>query len=882
MLVFTRRWFGESGPCAARRITHGGKLLIMTRKLIALLLFGFALGAPLAAPKVVIIGFDGADPRLVERYMEAGHLPELTRLRAEGAYAPLLPTNPPQTPVSWSAFATGTDPGRTQIFDWLERDPATYLPAVNMAAETTRTFLFGERNSLAIGLLAGAAALVVGVLVTSLLRLRWRLRWIVACGLAVVAGAACGAGAGKYLPIEVPDAVNRRQGKTMWQLADEAGLRARVIRVPATFPAEPSSHGRMVSGLGVPDMRGRIGAPAFYTSDPMFDPGDNEFSLELLRLPGRRGRIRTRVVGPLNKPFYGSVVDRAVDAAEPGRRSEVRRETQARLEEEGIERRLDLPLELEVTDTAATVTVGGQSATLSVGEWSEWFEFSFAVNPVVDRLAPLLGIGRFKLLSLEPELQLYLSPINFHPDCHPVAHAWPPDYSEDLKERFGLYKTLGWALDTWSLPSGVGDEHLFLEDMNFTVDKYAEMMRGLLADGDHDLYIQIFYFTDRIGHLFWRHMDEGHPLFEGERSREMQGEMLRAYQRMDALVGEARELAGEDALFLVVSDHGFSSFRRGVNYNNWLVENGFMTLKGQSNDKATLEKLFDTGELFVNVDWSKTKAYALGLGSIYINLAGREKHGIVLPGPEYEEVRRQIKEGMERLVDEETGRRPITRVWLREEMYSDFDRELVPDLRASTDLDYRVSWQTSSAVSPTRRTRPVSSTRRRRACIGGAMSPTSSRNRVPPWAASNRPGCSFDAPLKAPRAWPNSSLSSRLSEKALQFTGTKGASARAPRWWRALATSSLPVPLSPVISTGTSVWTTRSSCRSRSFTAGLVPRISGKPALSPALSRSRASCSAIESESRSSRRRPAARRLKASARVRCRRVKARGAASSSR
>jgi predicted AlkP superfamily phosphohydrolase/phosphomutase len=320
----------------------------------------------------------------------------------------------------------------------------------------------------------------------------------------------------------------------------------------------------------------------------------------------------------------------------------------------------------------------------------------FPVNALVDHLAPVTGMGRFKLLQIEPELQLYLSPINFHPGCHgPVAFAWPPDYSKEIQRRFGLYKTIGWALDTWSLPSGVGDEHLFLEDMEFTVAKYEEIMLGLLGDGDIDLYIQIYYFTDRIGHLFWQFMDPGHPLFNPARAERFRPKMLEAYQRMDELVGEARELAGPDALFLVLSDHGFSSFRRGVNYNNWLVANGFMTLKNQPASAATLEKLFDTRELFGDVDWSRTKAYALGLGSIYVNLKGREKHGIVLPGPECEEVLTQIKEGLESLVDPLTGERPVSRVWRREEIYEDFDPLLIPDLRAGNALNYRVSWQTT-------------------------------------------------------------------------------------------------------------------------------------------------------------------------------------------
>jgi predicted AlkP superfamily phosphohydrolase/phosphomutase len=298
-------------------------------------------------------------------------------------------------------------------------------------------------------------------------------------------------------------------------------------------------------------------------------------------------------------------------------------------------------------------------------------------------------------------VELYASPLSFHPDCHPIAFAWPPNYSEEIAKRFGLYKTLGWPEDTWSLPSGVGDEELFLEDMNFTVDQDVKILHGLLGDHAHDLYIQIFYFTDRIAHLFWQFLDEGHPLYDPLRAQRYAPEMLAAYKKMDAIVGDARRIAGPDALFLVLSDHGFSSFRRGINYNTWLLQNGFLALKGSAGDAATLEKLFETRDLFANVDWSRTKAYALGLGSIYVNLVGREQQGVVMPGAEYDEVRRQIREGLEALVDPATGEHPVTRVWTREELYSGFDPALIPDLRAGNNLDYRVGWQsTLGGVTP--------------------------------------------------------------------------------------------------------------------------------------------------------------------------------------
>jgi len=647
-------------------------------------------------PKVVIIGFDGADARLVEQYMAEGQLPNLAKLRADGAYAPLLPTNPPQTPVSWSSFATGTNPGKTEIFDWLNRDPSTYLPDIGMVSPTKKIFLFGERNPLYLGVLGGGVALVLTVLVLLFFRLRWAIRLVLALVLGVAVGVPVAWGARAYLPVEVPDAVNNRKGATFWELAARAGKKVQVIRVPATFPPDPVEDGHMLSGLGVPDMRGGIGTPSFYTSDPARQMGDNEFSVELVRLPARRGRIQTHLVGPWNKAFYDYVVDRKTAAIEDARqRADARLRERQILDDRGVPRRLDLPLVLNAADDVLTVEVSGKTLSLKPGEWSDWVVLDFPVNWVVDLASPLRGIVRFKLLSLSPEVELYMSPVNFHPDCHPVAFAWPPAWSEAVRERFGLYKTIGWDSDTWSPTQGVGGEQLFLEDMTFGEDKYQQIMEGLLADGDADLYVQIFYFTDRIGHLFWRHLDPGHPLYDPVAAAKWAPKMVEAYKRMDAMVGKARELAGPRALFLVCSDHGFSSFRRGVNYNTWLVRNGLMALKGQSNDPATLEKLFDTHDLFANVDWSRTKAYAMGLGSIYVNLVGRERQGIVMPGPEYREVMRQIKEGLEALVDPVTGEHPVARVFSRDEMYSGFDPNTIPDLRAANALNYRVSWQTS-------------------------------------------------------------------------------------------------------------------------------------------------------------------------------------------
>src|SRR5438270_11697019 len=107
--------------------------------------------APLAAradqQKVIVLGFDGVDARYTEQWMNEGKLPNLAKLRAAGTFRPLLPTTPAQTPVSWSTFSTGIDPGRTGIFDFLRRDPKNYLPVFAAFDETKEPFFFGTKNA---------------------------------------------------------------------------------------------------------------------------------------------------------------------------------------------------------------------------------------------------------------------------------------------------------------------------------------------------------------------------------------------------------------------------------------------------------------------------------------------------------------------------------------------------------------------------------------------------------------------------------------------------------------------------------------------------------------------------------------------------------------
>ncbi|HHN75248.1 MAG TPA: hypothetical protein ENK10_08485, partial [Acidobacteria bacterium] len=331
-----------------------------------------------AEPEVMVLGFDGADPALVQRYMDEGLLPNLQALSHEGHFTPLMPTNPPQTPVSWAAFSTGLNPGRTQIFDFLYKKKNSYMPDFALATAGKRTFLFGERNGQVI---AAAAGLLLALLLVLLLKMLRR-GWLTSLGLALVGGGAAtlllAAPVAALLPVEVPTATNNRQGTPFWTLAAEAGKKVGVLRVPVTFPAEELPAGStMLSGLGVPDMRRRVGSPTLFTSDRTFRKRQNQFSLEFKELPARRGVMETSLIGPFNYPFHVFVLERAreqwkaqgLSAAE---RKEREKALTEQLLENGQPREFTLPLHLEVDDRSLRWEISGQRGELHVGEWSDW------------------------------------------------------------------------------------------------------------------------------------------------------------------------------------------------------------------------------------------------------------------------------------------------------------------------------------------------------------------------------------------------------------------------------------------------------------------------------------------------------------------------------
>jgi len=627
--------------------------------------------------KVVVIGFDGADHKIVQDMLSTGDLPNLKRLQDMGGFSSLTPTNPPQTPVSWSTFATGVNPGRTKIFDFIRRKQGSYIPDLALRGESTKTVFFGESNRIYFPLIAIA---FFGLLLLLVFR---KARPMAKWPLVLLPSLAIGYGvyfvAANWLPPEIPDVYTVRQGKPIWTILEDAGKTSTIIRLPVTFPAEPLD-GEMISGLATPDIRATVGKPSIYTNDLAWEAGDNQFSVEIKKLTDDSPH-QTTIIGPPNKLFYNASDER-----------------EAKLEGRAYPHPKDfeLPMTITVEANQVVLTIAGENYEVGLKDWTPWIRFDYKVNPIIT----LSGFSRFYLDKLEgKKFKLYMGPVHLHPDM-PVQMSYPKSLANQVWNK-DPYKTMGWALDTWSIGNGLMDEEHFMEDVNFTVDRFEKLMEEFLKDNDRDLFVQVFSFTDRVGHILWRFWDEGHPLYKEELGAKYQEIMRDTYRRMDQIVGKAMSLIDFDTTTLLIcSDHGFASFRYQFHTNTWLVKEGFLKLK--KNVLGTRMKLEDlqTGSTPFNyVDWENTKAYALGLGMVFINLEGREPEGSVKP-EEYDAVCREIAQKLESYVDETTGTNPIKKVFFRDDIYKDYDPGETPDLRVANSPLWRVSWDSTLGGMP--------------------------------------------------------------------------------------------------------------------------------------------------------------------------------------
>ncbi len=524
--------------------------------LLAATLLGLAVScAPDTAKRVIVIGIDGLDPTLLEQFMGEGHLPNFRRLAAQGDLRPLQTTMPPLSPVAWSTFITGMDPGGHGIFDFQHRDPQTLLPydAIYRVVPPGRTVKLGS--------------------------------WV--------------------LPLSGGGVELQRRGRAFWEILEDAGIPTTIFRMPVNFPPVDTS-GQALSGMGTPDILGTHGTFSYYTDRP----------------PENAGEVTGGVVYPVE------VIDQRVVATLRGPPNAFRRvpgSAPARLADDAVDGDVspDLTVDFEVLldpeRPVAKLVVQGTELVLEEGEWSDWIQIRFEAVPY---LVDVAAVGRVYLQQVRPDFKLYVSPLQIDPADPALPLSTPGGWAGELRDALGHFYTQELPEDTKAFSYGIFSGSEFWQQAQLVYRERRRALDHVLESFDRGLLFFYFSSVDQGTHMLYHFMDPEHPLHEPD-ERLAKG-IRTLYAEMDESLGRVLEAVDPQTTLVVMSDHGFSPFYRGVNLNSWLLENGYVRLRDPSRRGES--------PLFLNVDWSGTTAYAVGLNGLYVNLRGREREGIVEPG----------------------------------------------------------------------------------------------------------------------------------------------------------------------------------------------------------------------------------------------------------
>jgi predicted AlkP superfamily phosphohydrolase/phosphomutase len=315
---------------------------------------------------------------------------------------------------------------------------------------------------------------------------------------------------------------------------------------------------------------------------------------------------------------------------------------------------------------SANIDVGGASAYLAEGQQSRWLEVSVRLNV----LTSVRGLVRLHLVKAGNVVQLYVSPIQWHPGQPPSAMSYPPEAAATLFDRLGEYRTLAWPESAWALADGYLSDEAFLAAQDETFTDRAAALMNRVESADWDLIIAGVECLDTTTRMMWRTIDPVHAAYDPALAGRFGNAIDRVYLKVDELVAQLRDRLPGDADIVVVSTYGAYTARHLVDLNRWLAEEGLLAWTTARPAPVTLASLADASLWADAVDWSRTSARAMGAGRIHLNVRGRDRHGIVEAGPQYDALIARLRERLGALTDPVSGRRVVARVRSAREAYA--------------------------------------------------------------------------------------------------------------------------------------------------------------------------------------------------------------------
>jgi predicted AlkP superfamily phosphohydrolase/phosphomutase len=435
-----------------------------------------------------------------------------------------------------------------------------------------------------------------------------------------------------------------RRGRAFWEVLENHGVESSIFRMPVNFPPIGKAT-RELSGMGTTDLKGVSGEFSFYTSRRFAFRGQEVDSGEVYEVDVVDDTVNAELYGPDNPFLLPDDSGQSEPAAAP------------------------FTVYIDSEDPVVKLVVGDEERVLRQGDWSDWIPVDFDLIPTQS----LNGMARFYVKSVRPDFELYVSPIDFDPEAPvaPISH--PDDFAAELAGATGRFYTEEMPEDAKARLAGVFDFDEYLTQAKIAGDEYIKQYYYALDNYQNGFLFYYFGNVDQVSHTMWHTRDPGHPAYVAERDAKYASVIDDLYIQFDQIIGYTLDHMSDDTILVVMSDHGFGSFRRTFDMNAWLKQNGYLTVIDEP-----FTGINDIGLL--NVDWSQTKAYNTGLNGLYINLAGREAEGIV-QAEDRDAVIAEIRAAMLATVDPKTGARAITKVYSRDEVFSDGGaRELGPDI----------------------------------------------------------------------------------------------------------------------------------------------------------------------------------------------------------
>ena len=511
----------------------------------------------------------------------------------------LSTTMPPQSPVAWSSFISGTNPGGHGIFDFVHRDPKLLLPYLS----TSRSF--GSDSGISLG--------------------KWN------------------------LPLESGHVELMRKGRPFWSILEEQGISSTIFAIPANFPVIEEAGVQSLSGMGTPDLLGTYGTFTLFSEVDVPDSkGWNG---------GRLVRVR-----PVNNVFKASL---------EGPPNSFRRDS--------APASLPVVIARDPTEPLVKIDISGKQLIIKQGEWSEWVPLSFEFVPL---FASVGGMVRFYVKQVHPTLKVYVSPINIDPMDPTLPIGSPSSYATEIAQAAGRFYTQGFPADQKALAMGVLSDEEYFHQAKIVIEENFRILDYQLSRYSDGFFFFYFSCIDQNCHMLWRLCDPSHPLYKPDASVELKNSVKWLYSRMDEALKLVLSRVDQDTTFFVLSDHGFGTFEREFHLSRWLVEEGFTVLKDPQSKEP--------GDLFDQVDWSRSKAYALGINGIYLNMKDREPNGIVTP-PEAQAIKDQIIARLPTALDPRTGQRIVSTAYDSGKIYSGPFMALAPDVLVGYNRGFRVS-----------------------------------------------------------------------------------------------------------------------------------------------------------------------------------------------